>query len=142
MGEGKVAVIEQLVIAGVAITARALADVDGIDLTFPQWRVLVVLGERPEGATVSEVAGRIGVTLPATSRQLRRLQNRALVRVEPDGLDRRATRARLTPDGERVRRRIFGFRRREVERAVANLEIEAGALSQLTLIARAMAGQH
>ena len=76
--------IEQLVIAGVASTGRALGGHDGIDLTFPQWRVLVVLGDSSVGATVKNVADEIGVTMPATSRQLRRLEGRGLVKIEPD----------------------------------------------------------
>ncbi len=139
MEPDKVKVIEQLVQAGVAITARALAGIGGIDLTFPQWRVLVVLGEHGDGATVSEVAGSIGVTLPATSRQLRRLERRSLVRVEPDTNDRRATRARLTRNGKRVRTKIFELRRAEIARAVQSLELSSDALVQVDLVASAMA---
>ena len=64
-----------LVIAGVALTSVAISGArPGFDLTFPQWRVLVVLGEATDGARIGTVARRVGVTLPATSRQLRRLE--------------------------------------------------------------------
>ncbi len=142
MSDSTVQIIERFVIAGIAITARALAGIDGIDLTFPQWRVLVVLGEVAEGATVSEVASLIGVTVPATSRQLRRLERRDLLTIEPDSSDRRATRARLTLHGRRVRRRIFEFRRAEIVRAVSDTALDARALAKLSDVAASMSGEY
>jgi DNA-binding MarR family transcriptional regulator len=129
---------EQLVVAGVALTARALAGAGGMDLTFPQWRVIVVLGQNPGGLTVSEVAARIGVTLPATSRQLRRLERKRLVHTQPDEADRRATRASLTVEGEQVRRRITDFRRSELTRGVGSLDVSAPVVATLNDIALAM----
>lgn len=39
--------LERIVLAGVAITTRALSEASpGFDLTFPQWRALLVVGER------------------------------------------------------------------------------------------------
>lgn len=85
--------LERIVLAGVGLTSRALTEATkGPDLTFQQWRVVVVIGENAEGATLSEVAARVGVTLPATSRQLRRLERRGLVEIAPDPDDRRAAR--------------------------------------------------
>ena len=73
--------LESIIMAGVALTTEALADAaHDTELTLPMWRVLVVLGSSDDGATVSEVAGRIRVTVPATSRQLRRLARRGLDR--------------------------------------------------------------
>lgn len=134
-----VGVVERLILAGVAVTARALAGGGGIDLTFPQWRVIVVLGASPMGATVSEVSARIGVTLPATSRQLRRLERRNLVRTAPDDLDRRATRAHLSDEGERVWRRILEFRHGEIERTVGKLDLPTAAVAAMSDVANAMA---
>jgi len=49
------------VFAGVALTTRALSEARAdLDLTLAQWRVLVVLGETEDGATISQVAARIG----------------------------------------------------------------------------------
>jgi len=107
--------LERIVLAGVAITTRALAEASpGFDLTFPQWRALLVVGERHDGTTVSEVARRIGVTLPATSRQLRRLERRGLVSLRLDERDRRAARVRLTAAGLATRAAILAFRRRRI----------------------------
>ncbi len=107
------AALEVIAIGAVAITTRALGQAaGGIELTFPQWRSLVIVGESHAGARVSEVAGRVGVTLPATSRLLRRLADRGLVALERDPADHRATRATLTAKGARVRADILDFRRR------------------------------
>lgn len=110
--------LERLVFAGVALTSRALAEATpGLELTVPQWRALVVLGDTSDGARVSEVATRVGGSLPGTSRLLRRLERRGLVSAQQDEADHRATRVRLTPEGESVRNAIFEYRRRVIRRA-------------------------
>lgn len=130
--------VERIVLAGVGLTTRALAEAtSGFDLTFPQWRVLVVLGEEDRGATLSEVAARIGVTLPATSRQLHRLQGRGLVEIAPDTLDRRAARARLTTAGQTVRAGIMGYRRTHIRATLRGLKVEPATLADLVRLADA-----
>lgn len=131
--------LERLVFAGVALTTRALSEATpGLELTLPQWRVLVVLGEADDGATVSEVAARIGVTVPATSRQLRRLERRGLVAVAPDEHDRRATRVRLTSNGWSVREAIIGHRRARIAEAAARLRPSARLAAEFARIADAL----
>jgi DNA-binding MarR family transcriptional regulator len=107
----RVAALERIVIGAVGLTTRALSEAaPGADLTFPQWRALLILGEDAAGARVGQVATRVGVTLPATSRLLRRLEQRGFVTLATDEVDRRATRARLTPAGEEVRAAILAYR--------------------------------
>ena len=110
----------------VGLTTRALAQADaGFELTFPQWRALLVLGENADGARIGEVAGRVGVTVPATSRLLRRLERRGLITLSGDERDRRATRARLTDRGRSVRAAILDHRRaglREVASALRDAD--------------------
>jgi len=107
-----ISALERIVIGSVGITTRALAQAaPDVELTFSQWRALLILGESPTGHRVGEVAARVGVTLPATSRLLRRLGRRGLVSLAPDEADRRATRATLTANGARVRDAIIAFRR-------------------------------
>ncbi len=104
--------LERIAVGAVGLTTRALAQADtGFELTFPQWRALLVLGEDPDGARISGVAARVGVTLPATSRLLRRLERRGLTTLSVDEQDRRATRARLTERGRAVRAAILAYRR-------------------------------
>ncbi len=118
--------LERIVVGAVGLTTRALAQADaGFELTFPQWRALLVLGEVADGARVGEVATRVGVTVPATSRLLRRLERRGLTTLSVDERDRRATRARLTDRGRTVRAAILAHRRaalREVASALHHPE--------------------
>lgn len=131
--------LEAIVMAGVAITARVLARSEGTELTLPMWRVLVVLGVERDGATVSEVARRIGVTVPATSRQLRRLAARGLVSLGADERDHRAVRARLTDAGAVFRADVMHRRRVAIEAALGTAEVTAGTRSELARIGRLLA---
>ena len=114
--------LERIAVGAVGLTTRALAQSGaGFELTFPQWRALLVLGEGDDGARIGEVAARVGVTLPATSRLLRRLERRGLVSHAVDELDRRATRARLTDRGGAVRAAILAYRQAALREVVATL---------------------
>ena len=114
--------LELIAVGAVGLTTRALAQADtGLELTFPQWRALLVLGEDPDGARIGEVATRVGVTVPATSRLLRRLEQRGLTTLSVDEHDRRATRARLTERGRSVRAAILGHRRAALREVVSAL---------------------
>ena len=131
--------IEALVVAGVALTTRALSKARAdLDLTLAQWRVLVVLGTTSDGATISQVAEQIGVTLPATSRQLRRLEQRGLVRISRDQVDRRATRVRLTRLGRSARDDVIAFRRARIAQTAASLDLDPAMATQLARIAQAL----
>ncbi len=115
--------LERIVIGSVGITTQALAQAaPDVELTFSQWRALLVLADPPSGYRVGEVAARVGVTLPATSRLLRRLERRGLVALAPDEADRRATRATLTAHGAEVRDAILAFRRA----ALRDIAVQAG----------------
>jgi DNA-binding MarR family transcriptional regulator len=114
--------LERIVVGAVGLTTRALTHADaGFELTFPQWRALLVLGENADGARVGEVATRVGVTVPATSRLLRRLERRGLTTLAVDEQDRRATRARLTYRGGSVRAAILDHLRAALHALVAVL---------------------
>lgn len=124
------ALLERIVAGAVGVTTQALSEATpGYELTFPQWRAISILGEAPDGARVGGLAARVGVTLPATGRLLRRLEQRGLVGLSPDDVDRRATRARLTPAGRDVRESILRYRRQILlERAGALLDQDAWPL--------------
>ena len=118
--------LERIALGAVGLTTRVLARASsGSDLTFPQWRAILVLGEGDDGARIGEVASRVGVTVPATSRLLRRLERRGLTTLSVDARDRRAMRARLTPQGLEVRSAILTARRgvlKEVARRLSESE--------------------
>lgn len=108
--------LERTAIGMVGLTTRALAQAESdLELTFPQWRAILVVGADIHGARIGEVAARVGGTLPATSRLLRRLERRGLVTLATDEADRRATRARLTERGLAIREAILLHRRDALE---------------------------
>jgi DNA-binding MarR family transcriptional regulator len=108
--------LERLCVGAVGVTTRALAEATpGFEMTFPQWRALLIIGSTQDGVRVSEVARRVGVTLPATSRLIRRLEGRGLLALAADPEDRRATRAQLTDAGQTTRDAILAYRRRMLD---------------------------
>jgi DNA-binding MarR family transcriptional regulator len=129
--------MESIIMAGVALTTEALADgPQDVELTLPMWRVLVVLGAAEDGATISEVARRIRVTVPATSRQLQRLARRGLVSLVVDDRDHRAMRARLTAAGAEFRDRVLSSRRERLRVALAPLLVSPGTEHDIAVAAR------
>lgn len=131
--------IEAIVIAGVALTNASLSKARyAPELTFPQWRVLVVLGQQPDGMPVHQIARRIDVTLPATGRQLRRLEQRGLLVLEPDRSDRRVTRARLSDEGARVRASIMADRRAAIAAALEDSPMDRRVIEALRQLGTAL----
>ena len=112
---GRVGDLERIVRGAVAITDRAIAAA-GADLTFVQWRVLLIVGERDEGVSVSEIAFRIGGHASPASRLVSRLKRRGIVVTEKGEPDGRVTTVRLTPTGAALRARVLDHRRRELAR--------------------------
>jgi len=140
MADGPVEVLERLIRAGVAITSRALTDaMPALELTFPQWRVLLVVGDGDRGATVSEVSARVGVTIPATSRQLRRLARRGLVEIYRDEHDRRAARARLTARGSAALEGILRYRKKAIADIADGLTLADATLRDLDRVTDGLA---
>jgi DNA-binding MarR family transcriptional regulator len=104
-----------IVFGGVAMTAAALEQATaGQEITFTQWRAILFVGESATGCRVGQVAQRLMGTLSATSRLLRRLEDRGLLTLERDERDRRATRARLTDEGRRIRQAVLAWRRQKI----------------------------
>lgn len=110
--------IERLVTASVGMTAAALAESDGhTDLTLPQWRALVLLGQHGE-MRISDLAGRMDASQPSASRLVRRIERRGLVVSARDDRDRRATLVRLSPGGEVALTSVMDARRRRIAAAL------------------------
>jgi DNA-binding MarR family transcriptional regulator len=131
--------LERIIIGGVALTTSALAEAEpGFEVTLQQWRVLMVLAERPEPMSVSRVAAAIGVTLPATSRQLHRLKARGLVAIAENPDDRRSLRVALTPAGETFRASVLEYRRRRLAAIVEGLRLTTAIEAALADVADAL----
>lgn len=128
--------LERIVVGSVSVTARAVADA-APELSLLQWRVLVVLAGQPDGATVTEVAERIGSRLPATSRLLGRMRTRDLVTMRKDHPDARVTTVVLTPQGAALWERVAGRRRDDLAEATAAARLEADDRAVLDRLAAA-----
>ena len=109
MTEDLVSVLERLVVGSVAITARAIAAADA-ELTFMQWRVLLVVGECEDGHAVGEIATRIGAHASPASRVVSRLKRRGLVSTSKREPDKRVVCIRLTETGRNLRARVLALR--------------------------------
>jgi DNA-binding MarR family transcriptional regulator len=110
--------LEAVAFGSVAVTSRALLAV-GLELTFAQWRVLVVVGEDPTGATVTEIASRLGAEISPASRLVGRLALRGLVETRKDDRDRRVTRVTITESGREVREAVIARRREMLGQVLA-----------------------
>ena len=133
MNEELVAVLERLVVGSVAITARAIAAADA-ELTFMQWRVLLVVGEREEGQAVGEIAARIGAHASPASRVVSRLKRRGLVSADKGDLDKRVVCVRLTEAGRDLRARVLDRRARDIADVLAVVSMtpeESEAIARL-----------
>ncbi len=102
--------LESLAIGSVAVTTLALAQAR-VELTFAQWRALMVVAEGADGATVSEIAVAIGSATSPASRLVTRMRDRGLVLTRKDARDHRATRVHLSERGWAVRDRVVARRR-------------------------------
>ncbi|MEZ4597723.1 MAG: MarR family winged helix-turn-helix transcriptional regulator [Chloroflexota bacterium] len=128
--------LEATVAAGVAITAQALARGEGTDLTLPMWRVLVVLGADHRGATVSEVARRIGGHGAGDEPAAPAPGGRGLVSLGADERDHRAVRARLTDAGMAFRADVLRRRRAAIGDALGGVTLGPSTRAELALIGR------
>lgn len=129
-------ILERLAVGSVAVTERAIAAA-GADLSFVQWRVLLIVGEREDGATVGEIAARIGAHVSPASRLVSRLKRRGVVRTAKDDSDGRVTRVRLTESGLDLRGRVLEQRRRDLALVLAAASLTAIDVAAVAKVARA-----
>lgn len=84
--------------------------VDELDLSVTQLRTLGVLEHRDVEPSVKQLSELIGLSLPATSRNVDGLLRRGLLERQEDEHDRRVKRLCLTADGREIARRIDAAR--------------------------------
>jgi len=135
MNDELVAVLERLVVGSVAITARAIAAADA-ELTFMQWRVLLVVSEREEGQAVGEIAARIGAHASPASRVVSRLKRRGLVTADKGDQDKRVVCVRLTEAGRALRTRVLGLRGQDIARLIAAASMTPAEAAVIAKLAR------
>jgi DNA-binding MarR family transcriptional regulator len=125
----------RLVVGSVALTARAIAAADA-DLTFIQWRVLLVAGEREGGMAVGEIASRIGAHPSPASRVVSRLRRRGLLRATRDRADARVVCIRLTDAGRDLRDRVLGLRSRDLAAVLGSASLSPYEIDGIARLAR------
>jgi DNA-binding MarR family transcriptional regulator len=130
--------LESVIFGAVAITTRAIA-AGGVDLTFPQWRVLVIVGEDPAGASVKQIAERLGAEISPVSRLVTRMARSGFVSTAKDQSDRRVTRVVATDRGRAIRENVLAGRRRELTDVLTSIgPIEPAGVEALRRVGAAL----
>ncbi len=98
----------------VAVAARSLAGLSGVEITLPQNRNLVILATRGSQRII-DLAGRLDVNASTASRMVDRLVRKKLAHRQRDKADRRAMTVDLTSKGARLVGEATRRRRLEIE---------------------------
>ena len=111
-----------VMISDIARLMRTVFDrrVRGLGLTRAQWLVLTRLHRRP-GASQSELADMMEVEKASAGRMIDRLETKGWVERRSQQGDRRVNRIYLTPEAERVHKRIWRIAEVTVDEALASL---------------------
>ena len=117
-----------VMIADVARLLRTAFDrrVRRLGLTRAQWLVLTRVHRRP-GASQSELAEMMEVEKASAGRMIDRLEAKGWVERRAQDGDRRVKRVHLTPEAERVHKRIWRIAEVTVDDALANFSAQEGA---------------
>lgn len=105
----------------------SLARITELGLTLTQLKALVALEQAEGGLAVGELAERLGLSLPATSRTVDGLLRRGWLERREDSQDRRMKRVTLTREGGDIARRVAEARTRNLKAFAASLEPEQRA---------------
>ena len=124
----------------VSLTNVAIASAGEGDLSFAQWRLLVVLGSESRPLRLGEVAVRISVSMPSASRLVARMERRGLLSSSPDPVDRRGRLIAVTDEGRSIRDRVIGWRRATLTENLATVPMSAAMADVLTAIVDGLAG--
>src|SRR5690606_11074476 len=111
-----------VIISDVARLLRTVFDrrVRRLGITRAQWLVLTRLHRHP-GASQSELADMMEVEKASAGRMIDRLQTKGWIERRPQEGDRRVNRIYLTPEAERVHKRIWRIAETTVADALAGL---------------------
>ena len=117
-----------VVIADAARLLRTAFDrrVRALGITRAQWLVLTRLHRHP-GASQSELADMMEVERASAGRMIDRLEANGWVQRRAERRDRRIKRVYLTPEAERVHRRIWRVAEATVDDALADLSAQESA---------------
>jgi DNA-binding MarR family transcriptional regulator len=135
--EPLLAQVERIVVASVAVTARALSDASP-ELTLGQWRVMVLI-DRPGGMAVGAIASSLGSKIAAVSRLIGRLRERGLIQTQRASDDARVVLVSLTTSGRRLRRQIVESRRAALRAMLVDSRLTADMQPLVEQLAGALA---
>jgi DNA-binding MarR family transcriptional regulator len=127
-GEGVDDLVDAVMTASralLAVSARSLAEVDE-DVTLPQYRALVVLGQHGPRRPV-DLAAALSVTPPTATRMCDRLASKSLVVRDRSEKDRRAVSVSLSRAGQQLVNEVTARRRAELRAVLAQLPNEHSA---------------
>ena len=130
--------LDQLAVEIVSATNKAISEVGAGELSFPQWRLLAVLGSAPGPMRPNEIAARISASMPSTSRLVQRLGRRGLVLSARDPRDGRGRLISLTREGDTLRSNVVHRRRALMEACLADLDANAAQVDALRSIAEGL----
>ena len=94
-----------------------------LELTFTQFKALMLLAHEPETLSVKDVSDRLGISFPAASRAVEPLVQRGIVERTEDPLDRRVKRVRTTKRGDRVVERLIATRIKSFEQLLDGFSV-------------------
>jgi len=125
----------------VAVAARSVAGLPGVEVTLPQYRALVILATQGPQRII-DLAERLDVNASTASRMVDRLERKKLVRRRRDEADRRAMTLDLTDEGNRLIRQATRKRRLEIERILCDVQpVHREALVEAMVAFAAAAGE-
>ena len=100
-----------------------LREASELELTFTQFKTLMLLAHEPEVLSVKDVSDRLGISFPAASRAVEPLVQRGIVERTEDPLDRRVKRVRTTKEGDRLVERLIATRIKSFERLLEGFSV-------------------
>ena len=118
----------------VSATNSAIAEVGAGELSFPQWRLLAILGSAPGPMRPREIAVRVSASMPSTSRLVHRMERRGFVSSDRDPRDGRGRLVGLTREGETLRTSVTRRRRALIEECLVDLDADVVLVEALRSI--------
>ena len=136
-----VLVLDQLDLLAVEIvsaTNTAISEVGAGELSFPQWRLLSVLGSSASPMRPHEIAARVSASMPSTSRLVQRMARRGFVRSTRDPHDGRGRLVEMTVPGLALRTTVMDRRRALMEACLEELPVDSAMVLSLRAIVERM----
>jgi DNA-binding MarR family transcriptional regulator len=100
-----------------------LREVSELELTFTQFKALMLVAHEPAELSVKDVSDRLGISFPAASRAVEPLVRRGLVERAEDPADRRVKRVRTTKEGDRLVERLIATRIESFEQMLEGFSV-------------------